>query len=355
MTSLNTNSLNNTSVFESNWTHLLAMSLDMNRPTTSELSHKMVSYDPTVVDPILAGLVDYYLKPLQYKVKDLLSSQLIPKSYEYKAPFHSYLFRKISTSSTVTPNPNISVINFREFIRGGSPDGIYNWVLCMHDGKIGIYCKQLYPLLPCADSINHLVYDIVHGSVEGVSLRSPESTFTIITAGQFITATNHDGHKLFNINISKSSLLSKESCNNDIIDSPLVEDFLEIMFKSLGPTYTNQLTFNVELDADSYLRILPAFTIDRIRDMVHTFSTVYGYAAYEFDNTSQIERKVYNRSTQLEIAKYKSRRELIERELERALDLSPGMVQTQSESDYTLELMAKRPLTMYELAQYRIV
>jgi hypothetical protein len=210
-----------------------------------------------------------------------------------------------------------------------------------------------------------MVYDMIHGRIKGMSRLSEESSLTIISSGQFITATNHDGHKMFNINIATSSFLPR-SRHSDIVDSPQFEEFLQIMFRGLGPVYNNTITFNVELESPCYLTILPPFTIEQYQQMVYNFATLYGFAAYEFDNNSQIERIAYNSSTPLELAYYKVRRDYLERISDRVHELNtnrvsevgvPYVIQAYFHrlNTSTEELSFVKPLSNLELVPYRVV
>ena len=373
-----TSSLNYTSddflaVFNDNWTQLLTDSLEMYRQSTSEISHEMVQYDPLPVNCIIRGLVYGYEASFQYSVKHIRTTNIHPHTYSFQTqpyPQYSYLFRKLPTTPTVPSTPQLSIGNFREFIREGRPDGLYNWVLCMYQGTIGIYYKQLYPLLPCANTINTMIVAIANGEVAGLRILPEDTTISILIGGQFITATNSDGHKMFNVNITTKNSFAKF---NDIIDSPHLEDFLKISFRCLGPTYTNTLTFNVDLTAESFLHLLPPFSLEQNRNMIRTFATLYGYAAYEFNHHNQVERRAYARSTCLAVAKYAAKRRLHETSLSRISafteEASAFYAGTSNHEDikllnsqyvtaqnlFTAEHSATRPLNTNELAIYRIV
>lgn len=310
-----------------------------------------VHYDQAVMTPIRKGLLEDFPAIIRYNVRDTAKKCNIPRRLELACNDYAYLLRKSM------PSRAPRALNFRGFIRENSPDGVYNWMVCMHRGTLGIYYKHVFPVVKYAATHESIAYDVCNGAMECIQTNNTVDTFFIILAcGQFTSTTQLDGLKTININLySYSDTLS--ICEYPIA-SPNLHAVIDVLFRCAGPSKSNTvISYNVDLEALSYIPSLRTRTSAVVQSMMREYGLIHGYVVYEFNMLQQNERKAFNRSKSFAVAKYMSNRAVCERTinllckyqtLETAIDIEEYVAAS------TARLYNCRPLDNAELMAYML-
>lgn len=287
-------------VFDETWTQRLEDAI------TTYADTDTVHYDMAVMWHIRKGLLEDFPAIIRYNVRDITKKCNITRRIEFVCDEYAYLLRKS------IPSRAPKALNFRGFIRENSPDGVYNWMVCMHRGTLGIYYKHVFPAIEYAANHESIAYDVCNGSMECIPANSADTFFIILACGQFNATTQPDGVKTININLQcYTETLS--ICEYPIA-SPHLDAVVDILFRCAGPSKSNTvISYNVDLDAMSYIPNLRALPTGVVRNMMREYGLLYGYTVYEFNMTRIDERRAFNKSKSFAVAKYKSALQVYER------------------------------------------
>jgi hypothetical protein len=287
-------------VFDETWTYRLEDSIITYTDTDR------VSYDKAIIRPILEGLLEEFPASIRYNVRDIAKKCNITRQFEFVCNDYAYLLRKSMPSRAPRS------LNFRGFIRENSPDGVYIWMVCMYQGTLGIYYKPVFPVVNYSAKHESIAYDVCNGVMECIPTNTVDTFFTILACGQFTSTTQPDGLKTININLQSSSgVLS--ICEYPIA-SPNLDAVIDILFRCAGPSKSNTvISYNVELEAMSYIPDLETLPIAVVRSMTREYGLIYGYVVYEFNILQPNERRAFNKSKLFAFAKYISNRAVYER------------------------------------------
>jgi hypothetical protein len=319
-------------------------------------SDEMVTCELNAIEGLINVLTEQIPTPIRYFVEEILRYSPT-KRQSLSFDNYSYILTK---SVKTAPIP---VINFRRFSQLNQSDGIYNWMLCMYKNTVGIYYKQVVPMLRFSAPHDGMAKDICVGNANGLVPLAKGEIITILAAGQFRATTDASGLKTIRMNLQTHS--AKLSIFLFPIDSPHLNPFIEGMFRLLGPDPSlAHITYVAELESLSYIPEDP--TLIEVRQMLRVYSSLYGYTVYEFDTTRHGDLDAYERTTELSCAYYYARVAMNRRVLAGLMNIikqsasseDPELINkmigryVHTEIVYTADLAMIRPLDSRQLARY---
>ena len=182
-----------------------------------------------------------------------------------------------------------------------SPDGVYRWIMYVHNGTIGLICKHMYPSLPFVSS----QLDMLHGLFKRLPKNAP---IMVLGGGEFLKSTKlSDGLPSYDFRINTHSDSSVEL---ETLMTPLItKQFILFVFTKLGPKEIDGTSlYCVNLADMSYLDREGVVSLNDVKFHVMEYAIMNGYTVYEF---KPAQRYAFNRQQPLVFAKFTSRLKVI--------------------------------------------